>query len=58
MKSSILGLVVMIVTSTTAVNASAISGGDVTTFDHTAWDTLLQANVSSAGNVNYKAIKK
>lgn len=55
MKNLILGLLVIIGTT---VNANGVSGGEVTTFDHSAWNAILKANVSAAGNVNYKGIKK
>jgi hypothetical protein len=55
MKNFILVLLVLIGTS---IDANINSGGEVTAFDHSAWNTLLQAHVSKAGNVNYKGIKK
>ncbi|MFT6717481.1 MAG: hypothetical protein ACJA0Q_002138, partial [Saprospiraceae bacterium] len=54
MKNLILGFIILIGST---VSASQNSGGETTTFDHSAWNALLKANVSEAGNVNYKGIK-
>lgn len=40
------------------VSFSVFAGaGDANTFNHSGWDAILKKNVSSEGNVNYKAIK-
>jgi hypothetical protein len=50
-------LIVAITFATTSI-AKQNSGPEVTTFNHSAWNDLLKANVSNAGNVNYKGMKK
>jgi hypothetical protein len=54
MRNLITALVLM---ASVTVNANQNSGSEVSFFDHSVWNTLLEANVSAAGNVNYKGIK-
>jgi len=51
-------LLIAAITFTTTISANQNSGPEVSTFDHSSWNALLQANVSKAGNVNYKGMKK
>jgi hypothetical protein len=55
MKNLILGMVLLIAGT---ANANQNSGGEVTSVNHSVWNTLLKTNVSAAGNVNYKGIQK